>query len=347
MKRIKKLQRLSALLAVCMLLAVMLSPCVYAAGSAAESVTYTFSELFVSPGGSGVVYNYPDDGVKPTVEVSGSDVTIEIPAIDDFQALTITGTITDEKTREVEEKTYGVWGPAGIITESFTIEIDPRYSGDIFHTDTGYGESYFAFDMYESYSGPSLFKIEVVLKGVLERNGEYDWFKDVALQIYLSEPYGTPLVVTGDAQAAPGEDAGVEFGSDGTVIDYTRPGSGSDIAKKIGAALGAVAVAAGAGAAVSGDKKKNSKKKNAVSYKMYIYKDFGDAIRKGARPVRVCARITKIEDGKETNDLKLTSAIVPSAEGLVLASRSMYGQYMAANVSADRDYPGDSGTSHR
>ena len=217
MKRIERIKRFSALLAVCILLGVIFSPCVYAAGStarsAAGSVTYTFSDLFVSPGGSGVSYTYPDDGVKPTVKVSGSDVTIEIPAIDDFEALTITGTITEEKTKEVEERTHGVWGPAGIITESFTIKIDPTYSEDIFHTDNGYGESYFAFDMYESYSGPSLFKIEVVLKGVLERNGQYDWFKDVALEIFLSEPYGTPLVVTGNAQAGPGEDAGVEFGS--------------------------------------------------------------------------------------------------------------------------------------
>ena len=116
MKRIERIKRFSALLAVCTLLGVIFSPCVYAAGStarsAAGSVTYTFSDLFVSPGGSGVSYTYPDDGVKPTVKFSGSDVTIEIPAIDDFEALTITGTITEEKTKEVEERTHGVWGPA-------------------------------------------------------------------------------------------------------------------------------------------------------------------------------------------------------------------------------------------
>ena len=338
----KRMKRLFALLSVSVLLAVMISPCVYAE----ESTTYSFSELAFSGAATITDYTYSDDGPKPTMTIIGRDFFFDIPAIDDFPALSITGTLSDEKTREVKENTHDVWGPAGIIYGSYSITaIQYVTEGHTFRTDGGYGDRQNYFELYyeTAYYNTYLDRVCIHLYGVLDRDEDHLEFPDYPVRIFLDKPFGTPLVVTGDAQAGPGEDAGVEFGSDGTVIDYTRPESGSDTAKKIGAALGAVAVAAGAGAAVSGDKKKKTKKKNAVSYKMYIYKDFGDAIRKGARPVRVCARITKIEDGKETNDLKLTSAIVPSAEGLVLASRSMYGQYMAANVAADRDYPGDSG----
>lgn len=94
------------------------------------------------------------------------------------------------------------------------------------------------------------------------------------------------------------------------------------------------------GQAPSGKKKPKDKEKEEeeekkeISYRMYVYKDFGDAIQAGAGPVRVCARIARVEDGVERDDAGMTAAIVPSTTGLTLHSSGMHGRYMAANVSA-------------
>ena len=88
-------------------------------------------------------------------------------------------------------------------------------------------------------------------------------------------------------------------------------------------------------------KKEEEEEKKESSYRMYVYKNFGDAIQVGAGPVRVCARIARVEDGVERDDAGMTAAIVPSTTGLTLHSSGMHGRYMAANVSAPEGASGE------
>ena len=70
---------------------------------------------------------------------------------------------------------------------------------------------------------------------------------------------------------------------------------------------------------------------------MYVDKAFGDAIQKGADPVKVRARIVEIDtdNGMETDAPALTSRITVSGENLTVTSGGMEGVYMTALASAD------------
>ena len=68
---------------------------------------------------------------------------------------------------------------------------------------------------------------------------------------------------------------------------------------------------------------------------MYVYKAFGDAIQKGAQPVKVCARISQIIDGKEFDCPEQTEKITASGDNMTVRPVGIEGAYMAAEVTAD------------
>jgi len=77
---------------------------------------------------------------------------------------------------------------------------------------------------------------------------------------------------------------------------------------------------------------------------MFVYKDFGDAIQKGAKPVIVFARISQIIDGKEFDCQEQTQKISVLGENLTVRPVGIRGSYIAAEVSADPDSEAEKGT---
>ena len=121
-----------------------------------------------------------------------------------------------------------------------------------------------------------------------------------------------------------------------------------DIAKGVGAgvvALGAVGLAGMGGKEGGGkdDKKKGKKKKS--SYRMYVQKDFGNAIKKGADPVKVRARIVEVDEKGERDRSDLTAKITAfSQDGLIISNTAKVGRYMEATVSAPKDFQSKNGS---
>ena len=179
--------------------------------------------------------------------------------------------------------------------------------------------------------------------------------------VHLSEEY-TYITQEDEthAEETPGEDEGSEV-HPGIIEGHDDPQDGGgpqdggnpgpDGKRKPGKVRSAIFLGLiGGGAAVIGgatlypdDKKKAGKSR----YKMYVYKDFGDVIEKGAPPCRVCARLAEIrEDGKEIERPDLTEKIVPfSRDGiLTVEDGGMSGKYKAAVVSAPEESEADEGT---
>lgn len=151
--------------------------------------------------------------------------------------------------------------------------------------------------------------------------------------------------VTEKADDKPGEDHGT----------YIKPEifDEPDDSGFPGGAIVSIGGAAAAGAAIAsggGDKKTegkdDKKKKKRSSYKMYVYKDFGDAIRKDGQPVRIGARIAEItEEGEvERNDLSQKIRIFSEDDTLSVSNPRMSGKYKFARVSCEKDSPHAEGT---
>ncbi len=134
----------------------------------------------------------------------------------------------------------------------------------------------------------------------------------------VSDDYDGPIG-SGTSQAAqenPGEDAGV-----------TVP-----LAIVIGVVAAAAAIGAVAAASGTGEKRTSS-------YKMYVQKDFGDAMNKGAKtPSVIRARMAEIDpSGVERERIDLTKKITASADGMTIHSTAFVGKYLEARVSIPKD----------
>ena len=118
-------------------------------------------------------------------------------------------------------------------------------------------------------------------------------------------------------------------------------------AEKIGISLGGALAAAGALSTVGGGKNKGDKdskeeeEKKKKTYKMKVYKGFGDAIRKGDQAVSVWARIVESEELPErTREMirdDLTEKISASGEGMDVRLIGMQNNYMGAEISIPAD----------
>ncbi len=127
--------------------------------------------------------------------------------------------------------------------------------------------------------------------------------------------------ITQNAEQNPGEDGGVSVPA----------------AIVIGVAGGGAAIAGAAAASGGSD---NKKKK---SYKMYVQKDFGDAIRRGGdKPVKIRARMAEVdENGVEHDRNDLTEKIGVSADGMTVHGAALVGRYCEATVSVPKEYDKD------
>ena len=104
--------------------------------------------------------------------------------------------------------------------------------------------------------------------------------------------------------------------------------------------LGITGAAAAACAAGSG---KNGSKENK-QYRMYVWKDFGDAIQKGGKPKKVYARISEFIDGKEYDCPEQTCRIKAGGAELTVRPLGMEGSYFAAEISAPANTEKEQGT---
>ena len=132
--------------------------------------------------------------------------------------------------------------------------------------------------------------------------------------------------VTTHAHVRAGEDEGVSVPA---AIVIGVIGGGAAIA---GAAAGTAA--SGTGGSDDGKKK---------SYKMYVQKDFGDAIRKGAeKPSVIRARMAETDAlGAEHDRNDLTAKISVSADGMTVHGAALVGRYCEATVSVPKNYEED------
>ncbi|MBO4667776.1 MAG: hypothetical protein J5666_06620 [Bacilli bacterium] len=137
--------------------------------------------------------------------------------------------------------------------------------------------------------------------------------------------------VTSNALMTNGEDGGVSVPA-AIVIGIVAAGT----------ALGGVAIASGGGegsAALDEEKRRKS-------YKMYVQKDFGDAIRKGAKqPSIVRARMAEIDElGKEKDRDDLTKKINASSSDMEVVNTRVNGRYLEASVRIPESYENDRAT---
>ena len=133
---------------------------------------------------------------------------------------------------------------------------------------------------------------------------------------------------TQNAEENPGEDSGVSVPV-AIVIGLAAAGA---------ALVGASGLAGAAGASNSSSNASDEDKKKRA-YKMYVQKDFGDSIKKGAKePSIIRARMTEIDElGKEHERNDLTAKISVSGEDMVIQNVAMSGKYIEAKVSVPKD----------
>ena len=136
---------------------------------------------------------------------------------------------------------------------------------------------------------------------------------------YTYVPPGGLIEVTTEGSETPGEQEGPEF--------------------PWWIVVGGVAVVAGGVAIAKGGKKKGDKKQESKapsSFRMILYKEFGDTLVVGDKPRRIGARIEEITpEGYRIDRDDLTSQIsVWDEENCTLSNIGRWGQYMAADVVA-------------
>ncbi|MBQ6292640.1 MAG: hypothetical protein IJK77_02030 [Lachnospiraceae bacterium] len=133
-----------------------------------------------------------------------------------------------------------------------------------------------------------------------------------------------------------------------SVTQHAREDTGEDSGVSIPAVIvigvGSAAAAVGAAAAASGSGKKDDDERKKKTYKMYVKKNFGDALRRGGDPVSVCARIAEIYEGTERDRDDLTADISVSGNGLTIHGASLSGRYCETSVSVPADSKDDRAT---
>lgn len=109
---------------------------------------------------------------------------------------------------------------------------------------------------------------------------------------------------------------------------------------------GALAAIIGASVANSSSTNALDEEKRRKSYKMYVQKDFGDSIRKGAKqPSIVRARMAEIDElGKEHDRDDLTKNITASSNEMEIVSTKLNGRYLEATVKVPANYESDRAT---
>ena len=161
------------------------------------------------------------------------------------------------------------------------------------------------------------------------------------------------IVVTEQAKIEPGRDEGVSIPIEiiEGIKDKLESIDQETLRKTALISSGGAVIAGGISALIHSGKKdrgsendESEEKKKKKSYKMYVWKDFGDAIRKGAKPVKVYARISQFIEGVEYDAPELTDKITVSGRGLNVRAAGFENSYLCAEVSADAGTTAETGT---
>ena len=156
----------------------------------------------------------------------------------------------------------------------------------------------------------------------------------VHITIGSTAPTSPPgQTATHNADADAGEDIGTEIWN--AIVEGWND---SDTAAKVAVSIGGALAGAGAiGAASGGKKNGDEEEKKRKTYKMKVYKGFGDGIRRGAKPVTVWARIVEVVDGEEINRPDLSERITVSGAGMDVRPLGVQNTYKGAEVSVPAD----------
>lgn len=119
--------------------------------------------------------------------------------------------------------------------------------------------------------------------------------------------------------------------------EETGEDNGAGIITAIIIGVGGALAAAGALSSSGGNKDGGADQKRQKSYKMKVYKGFGDSIRKGAKPVTVWARIVEAIDGEDINRPELSEKIIVSGSDMNVKDAGMENTYRGAEVSIPAD----------
>ena len=212
----------------------------------------------------------------------------------------------------------------------FEWEVGKTYASSYEWPDTDGGKSWTAHNEYTVEPGIRKVHIEIYKEDELD---------DTFVAYTFNFTVGTSSqTVTSTASEQSGEDSGTHIVSD-IIEEFDDPDLPGGIIISIGgaAAAGAAIASGGKKKKDSGDKKEKKKEQHKSRYKMYVYKDFGDVIRKDGKPVRVGARIAEItEDGEKTrNDLTRNIEVYSENDSLDVRDTGMSGKYKYASVTAD------------
>ncbi len=284
------------------------------------------------------------------------EVSAQIPEKTTKKDFTVTGTI-HERFKETEVRSE--------YTTEYSNENDyiiskPALSNDnnnFLHINVSddnvemYGLIYYQFVEKRSYtrtdsdgSSPTHRKFED-RQNVLWQEGH--WMKNVNGTAPGVAPGGTDIGIASDgitqnADINSGEDSGVNIPAAIVVGSVGVLGAGA--ATTAGAAAAGSAAAGSAGSSVGTDGGEiGEDERRKKRYKMYIQKDFGNSIRKGANPVAVRARIAEVsEDGTERDRNDLTAQInYVSGGGMEIHRAVNLGRYCEALVGIPKDYEGE------
>ena len=306
-----------------------------------------------------ITHTYEDPDVVHYFDYS-LELSALIPEKTKSEDFYLTGTI-HEKYRETHQYSESVFYDISVVKDYElsrvnSSSIDQSYKSTHIYSDEYYdGEISFLGDIYFTVNGKESLTVNDGEYGKLKKGDHTD--KDIGPSKNYSNGYWIKNE-TGTAQGVVpgGADNGI---ANGGITQNADTNSGEDSGVDIPAAivvglvglLGAgAATAAGAAAAGSagssvgtdgGEIGEDERRKKR--YKMYIQKDFGDAIRKGANPVAVRARIAEVsEDGTERDRNDLTAQInYVSGGGLEIHRAVNLGRYCEALVGIPKDYEGD------
>ncbi|MBR3268861.1 MAG: hypothetical protein IKI58_09135 [Oscillospiraceae bacterium] len=169
----------------------------------------------------------------------------------------------------------------------------------------------------------------------VDSTGENMFSLSIKIEVHNSDP--SEVKVTKKAKETTGEDEGVSVPA-AIVLGTLATGAAVGGAAAAAAAAGAGGGAGGGGAANSGD---HSGKQRQSSYKMYVQKDFSNAIRKGAeKPSVIRVRMAEITpEGIERDRNDLTAQISISSDSLTVHNAVLAGRYCEVTVSAPADSP--------
>lgn len=102
-----------------------------------------------------------------------------------------------------------------------------------------------------------------------------------------------------------------------------------------GAGAAAAAVAGSAGSTGGGSDPSGDDGKKNGTFKMHVSKDFGDGIRRGAKPVKIRARMVEIIDGQECDRPDLNRNITITGQNMNIHGAVITGRYLEVGVSVD------------